>query len=290
MAEVIKIEGNEIFIHCDRCKKSHSTTWKKIQGKFSWKVDVAIKWNIFKCDFEPFSKAYLDPDVGSYFIAKSLSVEFFGGHYPEIVEYGQVFMDRELSYTLLPSLPRDVFNMLFLKHRKKDIKLSKQKIIQVSKQYFVRKDMSYFDYIQILLPYENLEYLSSDISPFDRNKIINYGNKFTKLILKKDIYPKLPTQKTMGEIDKSSLQQIHKLIDWVVRYKNTHTKIKFETYLEHFKEFFALHHMNRAHLFPLVRGMFAQEHSSPLSRVLYYIPDQFLYATIFLVERHLKEN
>ncbi|MDP4011454.1 MAG: hypothetical protein Q8P72_04475, partial [Candidatus Roizmanbacteria bacterium] len=179
-SEIDNIEGKKISISCKRCMTQHITTTEKIKGKFSWKVDIAVKWNIFKSDFEPFSKAYLDPDVGSYFIAKSLSEEFFGGHYPEIIEYGQVFMDRELSYALLPSLPREIFDLLFLDHRKKDMKLSKQKIIQVAKQYEVRKDMTYFDYIQILLPYENLEYLSSDISPFERNPITNYGNKFTK--------------------------------------------------------------------------------------------------------------
>ena len=75
--KILKVEKGQVFGQCDNCRKKINASFKKIKGKFSWKIDSAIRWNLFKPDLEPYLDAYLDPIMGSYLITKVLSEEFF---------------------------------------------------------------------------------------------------------------------------------------------------------------------------------------------------------------------
>ena len=285
-----KIVNKQVAYSCTRCKKHHIVSWKKIKGKFSWKIDIAIKWNVFKSDFEPFSKAYLDPDVGSYFIAKSLSKEFFGGHFPEVIQYGQILMDRNLSYTLLASLPNGVLDTLFLSRRKSDIKLSGQKVIQLSNQYIVRKNISFYDYVQTRLPYESLEFFGSGKSLPELDDTMKYGGEFMRHILKKEILPKLPTTQLLNRLNIKDLIKIGELLDWVISYKSTNPSVALETFTKDFKDLLGNEEINIAKLFPIVRRLLSQEKGIAINKVFYYMTNQFLNTSRYLLEKQINKN
>lgn len=284
-AKVEEIKDNKVVVYCKRCKVRHKSSFLDTRGKFSWKIDEAVKWNVFNCDFEPFSKAYLDPNVGSFIIAKKLSEEFFGGHHPEIIQYGQVFMDKNLSYTLLPSLPRGVFDQLFLTNRKKDITISKQKVIHAAKNFLVSKDLSFYDYVQVLLPYENLETMTANHGYSNHNANISHGNEFARNLLHKDAYPILPTDELLDALDSNCLQQISTLINWVTRHKSDHSDEIFKNFLIKFNDFLKSESISKATLFPIIRKLLSQEDGAPMSRIFYHIPNQFLYSITFLLEK-----
>lgn len=280
--DTVEVSGPKIHIFCHHCKKSSSHLWKNIKGKFSWKVDAAIKWNIYKTDFEPFSKAYLDPTVGSYFIAKALSHEFFGGNAPDIIQYGQVIMDKGFSYTLLNALPLSAFRKLYLQRRKADIQISVQKIIQTAKEFMVEEGLSYYDYIFARLPYDLLEHLDGKLHDPYWQKLLYHGLEFNKRLLKRDTHPQLPTTETINTLDPHIIGQIRSLILWALACR--HDNHTFEDFSNKYHDYIKDHKIQKSELFPIIRKLLAQEHGVPLRRLLYFAPRHYLYACLALLD------
>ncbi len=286
--DVVEISGTKIHIHCQHCKKSSSHLWKHVKGKFSWKVDTAIKWNIYKTDFEPFSKAYLDPTVGSYIIAKSLSEAYFGGNVPEVIQYGQVIMDKSFSFALLNALPLHAFRRLYLLRRKADIHISVQKIIQTAKEYLVEENLTYYDYIYARLPYDLLEHLNGQLYDPCRQKLLYHGLEFNKRLLKRNTHPQLPTTDTVRTLNPQAMQQIRSLFLWTLslRRNDNHT---FEDFSRKYQVYLDEQEIKKSELFPIIRKLLAQEHGVPLRRLLFFAPRYYLYACLALLDE-MKEN
>lgn len=283
-----RINDGKATIECSSCKSKTRLPWMEIQGKFGWKLDTAVKWNVFKFDFEPFSKAYLDPDVGSYIIAKSLSEEFFGGNYPEIIEYGQVLMDRSLSYSLLPALPVDIFRALFLEQRKRDITLTEAKVLQITRKYKVDGMNSYLDYVNIKLPYELLENLSN--SNHKSLTLLQYGSVFAKKFLQKEVFPQLPDDKYIKSIKREDAKKIISLYKWIIDFRIKHPGKSYEEFVENINKFLKKNGISRGHLFPIIRELLLQEEGIPLTRIFYYLPLHSHYASLFIIEKELRRK
>lgn len=277
------IKKGRISIECLSCKTKAVESWKQIKGKFSWKLDAAIKWNTFKIDFEPFSKAYLDPDVGSYFIAKKLSEKFFGGQYPEIVHYGQVLMDKSLSYKILSALPKDIFWSIFLTNRKKDIILSDKKIIQFARDYKIDDKLSYHDYVVSKLPYELLESSYWSVENLKYKRFMEHGLAFARHFLKKNLYPQLPKKEFVKDIDRKTLLQIKILIEWIILYKTENEDSSLDTFSKKMDDFFVKRKIMKIKLFPIIRKILSQEQSLPMYKTLYYAPNTFFYGCLLII-------
>lgn len=284
------IKSGKISIRCSRCGTRPTESWKNIKGKFSWKIDAAVRWNVFKTDFEPFSKAYLDPDVGSYFIAKKLSKEFFGGYYPEIIHYGQVIMDKSLSYKLLASLPKEIFHSLFLMHRKKDITLSDKKILQFAREYKIDDKLSYYDYVVSKLSYDLFELLHGDKVDTHYKKLIDHGLEFARHFLKRELHPKLPKREVFEYVDKQALLEIRKLIKWLISYKMRQVDSSPDELSKKTDAFLIKNKMHKAKLFPLIRKFLSQEHSLPMSKIFYFVPNTFLYGCLSMIVQIISET
>lgn len=285
--EIKRIAKDRLTVACANCGYRFTDHWKNVKGKFSWKIDVAIKWNIFKVDFEPYSKAYLDPDVGSYFIAKKLSEEFFGGYTPESINYGQIIMDKSLSFKILPSFPQKVLNAFFVQNRKKDMELTLEKMIQLSHEYKINEDLSYFDYVNSKLPFELLEVAQGKKLTNSHEKIYRNGVSFAKNFLERDLYPQLPNKELFNGISYAALLKIRKVFEWVIAYKvddNNQTPDKFSKELEiYMKE----NNFSKGELFPVIRILLSQEHSLPMHRIFYYSTVPYLSGCLMIIEHEI---
>lgn len=234
-------------------------------------IALAIKWNLLKTDFEPFYKAYLDPDMGSYYIAKSLSEKFLEGHHPMIIEYGQTFIEKDLSYNLLPSLPKELIRSLFLKHRRQDLKISRSKIIQIAKEFKFYHNISYFDYVKRELPYEILNQKNF----FDsHNELFQKGIEFSEKILKINITPKIPTKDNLSLLENKTKLKIISLFKWTLKIR-ANGSISYEYFKEELTKYLIQLAIEKKELFPQIRSMFSNLSGTPLSRYLYYLPKSF---------------
>lgn len=278
--DIVKISDNKITYHCSHCNISETKSVVNIKGKFGWKIDCAIKWNVLNTDFEPFYKAYLDLDVGSYYIAKSLSEKFFGGHYPMIIEYGQTFIEKDLSYNLLQSLPKELVRSLFLKHRRQDLKISQSKVIQVAKEYKIYPNLSYLDYVRSKLPYDLLNQ-KDFFKP--HNELFLKGIEFSERILKINITPKIPTSDTVSVLEKETKQKIMNLFEWTVRIR-TKNSISYEGFKKELLSYLTQSSIEKKELFPQIRSMFSHLLGVPLSRYLYYLPKSFFIECLSILD------
>jgi hypothetical protein len=293
--ECLKIDGTDIkrivngrvTFECSYCKYRGTDDWKNIRGKFSWKIDVAIKWNIFHVDFEPYSKAYLDPDMGSYFIAKKLSEKFFGGYVPESINYGQIIMDKSLSYRILPSFPQKVLNAFFVQNRKKDMELTEKKMIQFAHDYKIDEQLSFYDYALSKLPSELFDVAQGKKLSYTHEKIYKNGLAFAKNFLNKQLFPQLPTAELLTGIDITTLSKIQKLFVWVNYYKLENPDIAYANFTKDFIDFLNKNNLRKGELFPLIRKLLSQEHALPMHRIFYYSSFSYLGGCLLIIDHQL---
>ena len=276
--KVLKVEKGQVLARCDHCQKRIKASWKEIRGKFSWKIDTAIKWNLFKPDFEPYMDAYLDPVAGSYLIAKVLSEEFFGGYFPEAIKIGKTNINRELSFSLLPTCPRPVMDTLLLANRVTDIVISEKRVINAAKNTLIEGDLSYYDYVRIILPYDTVDFAIDRLNDKNAISLVNFGREFSKKFLNRNLQPQLPSVQKLKDIEhKLKKQHIIPLINWIIEYKVGHLNSGHEKFLKAFNKYLSNHKISRADLFPFIRQILSVEKSIPLSRLFFFSPIGFLH-------------
>ncbi|MBI5123604.1 hypothetical protein HZA75_07135 [Candidatus Roizmanbacteria bacterium] len=279
--DIKRIVKDRVTVLCSNCGHKFSDSVRNIRGKFSWKIDVAVKWNVFKVDFEPFSKAYLDPDVGSYFIAKKISEFFFDGYYPESINYGQIVMDKSLSYKALMSLPKDAFVSFFIKNRKKDMELSEKKFIQFAHDYKIDKNLSFYDYIMSLLPYDLFDRLQGKKSVNHKN--VDYGIAFAAHFLGRELYPKLPTRELIMEVPNNILIKIKEIFLWVVSNKIEYPDHEINVFTQEFTNYLKENYVDKKLIFPTIRKLVSQEHTLPMSKIFFYAPLTYLSGCLLMI-------
>lgn len=275
---VMKVEKGQVSVRCDRCRKRIKSSWKEIKGKFSWKIDSAIKWNLFKSDFEPYLDSYLDPIAGSYLIAKVLSEEFFGGYSPEPIRIGKVNINRELSFSLLPACPRPVMDMLLLTNRITDIVVSEKRVISAAKNTLIEGDLSYYDYVRIRLPYDTIDLTTGKLNDEKTINLINFGREFSKKFLSRNLQPQLPSARELENIEKTlKKRHVIPLISWIIEYKAIHSNSGHDKFLTALNKYLEEHKISRSDLFPIIRKIVSVEESIPLSRLFFFSPIGFLH-------------
>lgn len=275
---IIKVKKEQVSAKCDRCRKRIKASWKEIKGKFSWKIDSAIKWNLFKPDFEPYMDSYLDPVVGSYLIAKVLSEEFFGGYSPEAIRIGRVKVNRELSFSLLSTCPRSVMDRLLLTNRVTDIVISEKRVISAAKNTLIDGDLSYYDYVRIRLPYDTIDLTTGKLNNEKTISLINFGREFSKKFLSRNLQPQLPSAQELENIEKKlKKQHVIPLISWIIEYKAIHSNSGHDKFLIALNKYLKEHNISRSDLFPTIRKIVSVEESIPLSRLFFFSPIGFLH-------------
>lgn len=280
--DITSINNHSVVYKCNSCNYKGSYALLKTKGKFSWKIDHAIKWNLLKIDFEPFYKAYLDPDVGSYYIAKYISETFLDCHFPLIIEYGQLLMGKDFSSKLLASMPSGLLRTLLLENRKSDLIINRDKIISVTKNYEVKKGISYFDYVKKLLPNEILlDYKR----PIEDQELKSQGVVFSKFILGINLVPMLPNFHDYLKIGKNTFGKINALLNQTLTIKEKNPNIDYHKFKELLENFLLKNEIKKSVIFPKLRLLINQPEGIPIIKTLYYLPGQFIFGFLSVLKR-----
>ncbi len=148
---VLGVHGDMVRYNCERCGRVEQCRVEEIQGKLSWKLDCAARWNLYDVHLEAFSKTHV-AERGTLGISRLIARRFFGGVVPSVVTYGAVNVDRGMSGRLLEILPPRVFRALFVSHMRRDLTITRDFVENFCQKAEVADGMSYGDYVRRELP------------------------------------------------------------------------------------------------------------------------------------------
>ena len=272
-----------VEVYCRRCERSRTLLLAEIQGKFNWKLDCALRWALFKIDAEPFSKAYLEPQAGSFVVTQALSERFFGGHAVLPLHYGTVKMDRALSYKLLDSLPGAALRALLVDRPVSDLVLTHDAIIAAASQYEVAPALSYLDFVKQLLP---LWLLTPDSLRADERDLLSRGIAFSGHFLGAQVQLNLPRLGAIGQEEPRTLRALCGLLEGVLALRRTGCGTA-EQHQEAIKPLLTLLGPQKKAVFHRLRALIGQEHGLPVARILCALPMTYLELVGDLLEMHL---
>ncbi len=269
--------------YCRRCERSRTIGLSEVQGKFNWKLDCALRWSLFKIDAEPFTKAYLEPQTGSFVVAQALSERFFGGHPVLPLHYGTVKMDRSLSYKLLDSLPAPVLRTLFVERPTTDLTIAQDLILATASRLEILPDLSYFDFVRQLLP---VWLLTPESLNAEQRALVSNGITFSTQFLNTVTRLPLPRREDIVQEDPEVLGALSGLIAQVLALRQADHDAA-ELSAEVLKPFLAALGASRKPVYHRLRYLVGQEQGLPVTRLLSILPLSYLQLLVDLIGLHL---
>ncbi len=220
-----EVAGKDVRFSCDRCGTESCAPVDEIQGKLSWKLDCAARWNIYGIDLETFAQSHVG-GLGTFEVSELLSRSFYGGRIPGIVKYGDVQITREMSGQVLELLPPQLFRKLFTSHLNRDLRITKDMVETFCQKSEVRPGMSYVNYVRQELPHSVLRAVSKNESPDDgqipsnsfipESSLIEYGKRFSRFFYQKDHEVRLPDPHALSYADQATMDTASRLIRYVL--------------------------------------------------------------------------
>ncbi|TMQ68187.1 MAG: hypothetical protein E6K80_14470 [Candidatus Eisenbacteria bacterium] len=156
--------AEQVRYRCERCGTEGSELPSALQGKLNWKLDCAARWNLYRIDTEVFGKAHLARE-GTNNVSCLVSREFFGGQVPEVVKYGELKIQRELSGRLLQILPPEALKRMLTEHLSRDLEVTRDFVAQFAERFEVRPGASYASFVRQELPRVALEVAAARVPP-----------------------------------------------------------------------------------------------------------------------------
>lgn len=102
--ELINYGLGEATIMCADCGVA-TIPAESLRGKLNWRLDCAVRWRLHDVDIEPFTKAYLEPNAGSFWIARALQEEVFGDAKVSPISVGAVSVESSQAANGIGALP-----------------------------------------------------------------------------------------------------------------------------------------------------------------------------------------
>ncbi len=225
------IEGGTIRFDCERCGHARDAEISEIKGKLSWKLDCAARWNLYGIDLEVFSKAHV-ADRGTLGVSRFISREFFGGRIPVSVTYGQVQLDRDVSYRLLEILPPALLKKLLVTGIRRDLHVTKDYVENFCERTNVIAGMSYVDYVRRELPRRALRAggareggtgQAAGESGLDDPALIAHGLRFARYFYERDHELRHPDVAAVGALDPETARALRDLVAYAVSLRGDHS-------------------------------------------------------------------
>ncbi len=267
---------------CSRCARSRRIGIDEVQGKFSWKLDCALRWALFNVHAEPFSKAYLEPQAGSFVVAQALSERFFQGHTVLPLQYGTVKMDRQLSYKVLQSLPPAALRALLVERPTTDMTLSHDTIIAAASRHEVLPEMSFYDFVRQLLPIWLLTPQSLSTS---QRALLSQGISFSTHFLDEPVCLHLPKRESLFNEEWSVLDSLSRIVSEVIALRQE--KPEAELPRDIIKAVLSPLGGQKKAVYHRLRILTGHEHGLPVTRLLAVLPLVYLQLLVDLIELHL---
>ena len=218
-----EIQGATIRFDCERCGHAAAADVAEVKGKLSWKLDCAARWNLYGVDLEVFSKVHI-ADLGTLGVSRFISREFFGGRVPVSVTYGDVILDRDVSYRLLEILPPFLLRKLFLTGIRRDLHVTKAYVENFCQKTNVIAGMSYVDYVRRELPRRAIRYGGRGTSPpspaaasgLDDPSLIEHGLKFARYFYGREHALRYPDVAAIASLDGETARALRELIRYAL--------------------------------------------------------------------------
>jgi len=279
VTNINKINDSDITFNCERCDTSHTQHIDELQGKLSWKLDCAARWNLYDIDIETFSKAHIE-DLGSLAISSLISKNFFGGKIPKPIKYGAVNMNSELSYRLIEILPPQILKQLFTDHTSRDITLNKETVEHFCRKYFIRPDTSYVDFVNQELPLLAIQ----DMDPkaiindgqnedIKLSTLIEFGNRYSGYYYQKEYQISLAHAKNIQSADKVTAKTAQKFILYSLSIRDRKTD---EEEINTLITIYLQEHQKKSRVYPYLRKIFGQQGGPTISTLLATLPYDYL--------------
>jgi len=274
-----KVCNDYISFNCEHCDTSHTKHINELQGKLSWKLDCAARWNLYDIDVETFSKAHIE-DLGSLAISSLISKNFFGGKTPEPIKYGAVNMNSELSFRLLEILPPQILKQLFTDHASRDITLNKESVEHFCRKYYIRPDVSYVDFVNQELPLlairdtSQIDIIADSLSAnIELSTLIDYGNRYSGFYYQKEYQVSLSHAKNIQSADKVTAKTAQEFILYSISIRDRETDEEtinslITTYLQE--------QQHKSKVYPYLRRIFGQQGGPSISTLLSTFPYDYL--------------
>lgn len=276
--------GAEVI--CQRCLCTTTVSFEEIRGKLNWKLDCAARWAMFNVDAEPFSKAYLDPNAGSFFVARGLSKTFFGGNDVTPIQYGMVTMPTTLSYRLMECLPTNVVRSLMVRHSRSDLDITEERVITEANKIEVLPDLTFANMVKQLLPSWSLD--SKDLNAQQRELMIK-GMAYAKFFERREIKPYLPNRGHLEGIPLDILRQIQSVIQQVILHRKAFG-MDYESFVGPAKSAIERLGDQRREVTAQFRKIIGQEQGVPNSRFLFLLPISYLMNLESLIDLYISSK
>lgn len=298
ITQIRKAAATYFEIACERCETRLKQDIGDIQGKLSWKLDCAARWNLYGIDIETFSKAHL-AKFGSFTISQFISQRIFGGQVPTPIRYGDVKISHDLSNKLLEIIPPDILKALFTDQITRDMEITKDSLEHFCHRYFIKSGLSYIDYILKDLPKETLcendwNKLSNNSNLTNSNltkdvSLISCGNRFSKFYYHRDYTIRLPNPTIIAGIDQNTTRTIQNIIHYALSIRNRsgldHEEVSLliNTYLQDKPNI-------SSKIFRSIRRILGQPEGPKISTLLSLLPKNFLNLIYMVLSNHIGDN
>jgi hypothetical protein len=283
---IMKVANRTVTCHCARCDQTTVIGFDELQGKLNWKLDCAVRWAILKIDAEAFSKAYLEPQTGTFSIAQALSQEFFGGHPVVPLHYGLVQMEKKLSLTLLDALPPHPLRSMLVEHPAADITLSRDLVVTVASRYEVLPDMTYLDFVKQVLP---VWLLTPTTLRSEQRALVAHGVAFKKHFLNEEVRLTLPHRAMIEGTPTDVAHALHTLLCQAIELRE-HADIGMEQFQERVHGVIARLGQRKSPVLRRLRLIVGQQQGLPASRLLFLLPIEYVQMLAYMLHLYINSD
>ena len=274
-----EFSNDYVSFYCERCDTSQTQHIDELNGKLSWKLDCAARWNLYDIDIETFSKAHIE-DLGSLAISSLISKTFYGNKIPKPIKYGAVKMNSELSYRLLEILPPPILKQLFIDHVSRDITLNKESVEHFCRKYLIRPDVSYVDFVNQELPLlairdTNQKSILDDKkhSKVEINNLIDFGNRYSGFYYHKEYQVSLSHAGNIQSADKVTAKKAQEFILYSLFVRDHETD---EKKINSQITIYLKKNQDKSSVYPYLRRIFGQQGGPTISTLLTTFPYDYL--------------
>lgn len=280
---ILGVDQQYVHIDCNRCDYTAYVGLDEVKGKLNWKLDCAARWAIFNINAEPFTKAYLEPQTGSFAVAQALSQEFFSGPQVMPLHYGLMKMENALGLKLLESLPVPILRSMLTESPTADLTLSHDLVITVASRYEALPGLTYLDFVKQVLPTWLLT--PHTLTPQQR-ALVSHGIAFKKHFLGTEAQLHLPTRDVIEGEQPDILSSVYSLLCQIIELREQ-TDGCWEVFQP-----LATHALNtlgkhKGATLRRLRLLVGQQQGIPATRFLFILPLEYLRMLAYIVELHL---
>jgi lysyl-tRNA synthetase class I len=287
------VRNNRAHAFCARCDRRLDLPLDEVRGKLNWKLDCALRWALFRVDAEPFTKAYLEPQTGSFVVARALSQAFFGGNGATMpLPYGQIKMDRQISFALLECLPAQVLRAMMVERPSTDIHLTAEYVTTAASRFDVSPGTTYLEFVKQHLPVWQLA--PETLSASQRNLAVHGAAFVRRFFSEHDAAPHQERQMSAQEQIESEntdvLRDLHALLAEAVRLRRI-CSLSYEEFHAPLKRIIDGFDQGRKRaVLHRLRLLVGQKQGPPATRLLFLLPQDALGILEYLLELRLASS